>query len=226
MIEVTNIPNAIPGIYRICCDKSGMVYVGQSNNIRRRVREHILGLTKGKHRNKQMQSEYDTYGPDSFNVEIIRVSFENLDELEMEYIDQARKENKCYNVFGGGKTGFTVTQEFRDKISRAHKGRKLSDETKKLMSQNAKKQWENQEYRDLMIGSAKNQWKDEDYRRIMHSAHTGKSDACGHKLNAADVLEMRSRYSNGESASKLAEEFGVKYCAAKAAISGRSWKNI
>lgn len=226
MIKPTDYPNDVGGIYKITCLENGTVYIGQTSNFRRRVREHIYSLRKGKHRNRQMQEDFDLYGESQFEISILANSSESLDEMEREYIEAARNGSGCYNVFGGGVSGYSVTQEFRDKISRAHKGRVDSEEARRKRSESARRQWHDESYRELMVQSAKRQWRDEEYRAIMRDAHLGKSDACRHKLTAEIVRDMRHRHANGETISALADEYGVTYCAARSAIIADSWKNI
>lgn len=226
MIETKGIKKNISAVYEIRCLANNAVYIGQTKDYRRRIQEHKRSLQKGRHRNKQMQSDYDKFGEEQFVSTILSSGAENMDQLESEYIRNARASGVCYNVFSGGMAGYTANQAFRDRISEVHRGRVDSDETRRRKSENAKRQWQNADYRNLMVQSVKNQWKDGEYRQIMHNAHTGKSDACGHKLTAEYVLQMRDRHKNGETFSALAAEYGVSYCTARSAILGESWKNI
>lgn len=58
-------------IYKITCNENGFVYIGQSINLYRRVGEHINSLRKGKGRNPYMQSDYDKYGPEAFDFDVL-----------------------------------------------------------------------------------------------------------------------------------------------------------
>lgn len=226
MIKTTGIEKDLAVIYEIRCLANDAVYIGKTKDYKRRIREHEYSLRKGKNRNKQMQKDYDRFGAENFESNILSYDKDNLDRLEAEYIQEARDTGVCYNVFSGGSIGYKANQAFRDRISEVHTGRVDSEETRRRRAENARRQWQNKEYRDLMIQSVKNQWKDDGYRQIMHDAHTGKSDACGHKLTAEDVLEMRERYKNGETFSELSAEFGVSYCTGRSAILAESWRNI
>lgn len=226
MIKTTGIEKDLAVIYEIRCLANNAVYIGKTKNYKRRIREHEYSLRKGTNRNKQMQADYNKYGAENFESKILSYDKDNLDKLEAEYIQAARDTGICYNVFSGGSIGYKANQAFRDRMSEVHSGRVDSEETRKKKAEHARRQWQDREYRELMISSARNQWKDESYRQIMHDVHTGRSDACGHKLTAEDVLEMRARYRNGESFSKLSEEFGVTYCTGRSAILAESWRNI
>lgn len=226
MLEVKDIPYKVGGVYIIRCLKNNKAYVGQSKNIRRRISEHRIDLRGGKHRNSFLQEDFNIYGESNFTAEVVAANHLDMDALEVSLISRARKDNLCYNIFGGGRENFTVTQEFRDKISKAHKGRIRSEETKRKCAESARRQWENPEYRNRMIDSAKKQWKNEAYRKIMQETHVGSSVACGHKLTAEDVIQMRIRKEEGSSISSLAKEYGVTYATARAAILRHTWKNI
>lgn len=226
MLKIKELPRNLGGVYMIRCSVNDMRYIGQTNNFYRRLREHRSDLRSRTHRNHALQEDYNLFGEENFIVEIIFSGIDNLDDIESKNIAHSRLKNKCYNVFSGGVVGFDVTQEFRDKISRAHKGRQVSEETRRKKSEATRKQWENTEYREKMVTSASRQWTNTDYRNMMRGIHTGTADACGHKLTAEDVKCMRARNSHGESVSALAKEFGVTYSTARAAITGRTWKNI
>jgi hypothetical protein len=52
---MTKLPS---GIYKITNLKNGKVYIGQSENIFMRRKQHFGALRKGSHTNKQMQEDY------------------------------------------------------------------------------------------------------------------------------------------------------------------------
>lgn len=218
--------NGLQCVYRIVCLENDYAYVGQTRNLARRVREHIMSLRKGQHRNKRLQADYDRFGSEAFELEILYCGDNNLDEIEESEITACRENGKCYNVFSGGLSGYIGDEEFRKKISAAHKGRKLSDSERLQRSEKAKKQWQDKKYRDRMVSSAINQWSNEEYRRKMVELHSGNVNACGHKLTEEIVINARRRYNDGEKISDLANEYGVTYCTMRSAVTGRSWKHI
>ena len=52
---MTKLPS---GIYKITNLKNGKVYIGQSENIFIRRKQHMSALRYGSHNNKQMQKDY------------------------------------------------------------------------------------------------------------------------------------------------------------------------
>lgn len=214
-------------VYKIECSVNGFVYIGQTINLFRRVAEHKYKLARGAHRNKQLQADYDKFGENCFSISIISsASPDDLDNIERSAIAYAQSTNKCYNVFGGGKSGYTVTEAFRKRASEINKGKVVSEATKLKMAESTKRQWENESYRALMQDSAKRQWTNSEYRNNMIDLHTGSANACGHKLTEADVIEAINEHSNGASTAKLAEKYGVTYCTMRNAIVGETWKSV
>lgn len=214
-------------VYEIRCTVNGKVYVGQTKNLKRRIKEHICDLKACKHRNHRLQDDYNKFGKKSFEVSNIHTSEDGcLDELERAIIEIARNGVGCYNVFSGGLTGYVADDSFREKLSKANKGKKLSDSCKEKMSEATKKQWQDKEYRRLMVQSAKTQWTNNEYRKLMRDIHTGTCDACGHKLTADIVISAREAHANGVPISELASMYGVKYAAMRNAVAGRSWKFV
>jgi predicted GIY-YIG superfamily endonuclease/DNA-binding XRE family transcriptional regulator len=58
-------------IYRIHCKVNDRSYIGQSEAAERRKKEHMRALAKGRHQSKSMQFDYDLYGPEVFDFEIL-----------------------------------------------------------------------------------------------------------------------------------------------------------
>jgi len=61
----------LTGIYQIRNLKNGKIYVGSSNNILQRWREHKSYLNRQRHRNCKLQSAWNKYDKNSFVFEII-----------------------------------------------------------------------------------------------------------------------------------------------------------
>ena len=76
------------GIYKIYCKENNRTYIGSSNNIERRFKEHISNLKNNKHINNYLQNSWNKYGEDSFSFTIITVCYEQERfKLEQFYID-------------------------------------------------------------------------------------------------------------------------------------------
>lgn len=127
-------------IYKIT-NPIGQIYIGQTDNYSRRYRIYKNLSCKGQ---QFLYRSLINYGFDKHKFEIIHTSnIDNLDELEIKYIFEENSyyyDNKEYglNLTKGGqsKRGYKTTQETKDKISKANKGksrgkgRKVNYETK------------------------------------------------------------------------------------------------
>ena len=115
------------GIYKITNTANGMVYVGQSRNLRKRITEHKRDLRKGTHRNDKLQKAYNKYGAKAFVYEIIEnCSLEELNEKEIFWCNelQALDRYKGYNLGEAGgqpMLGRHHTLEARKKMSEYRK---------------------------------------------------------------------------------------------------------
>ena len=123
-----NIP-AIMCIYKIQNITNGHSYVGSALRLDRRIRTHYRNLKRGKHHSRALQSAFNKHGEDKFEVLILESvdSINSLISIEQKWIDS---ENPCYNMtLVAGKNchlGMKCSQETKDKISNALRGKPLS----------------------------------------------------------------------------------------------------
>lgn len=118
-----------PGIYKITCLSNGIIYIGSSNNIKKRWAKHIRCFRKGDHCNPRMQNCFNKYGENDFIFEVVELveNLENLIVREQHYIDLY---NACKYEFGfnmcpvaGSTQGRIVSDQARINLSKALKGR-------------------------------------------------------------------------------------------------------
>ena len=111
------------GIYKIENKINNFIYIGQSNDIERRWKEHIYELNNNKHNNFHLQNAWNKYGCDNFKFEKIdECNIQELNEKEMFWISYYKSNIRGYgyNVSAGGNSFF--------------KGMSHSDDTKSKMS--------------------------------------------------------------------------------------------
>ena len=121
------------GIYKIINLINGKFYIGSSNNLIKRWRDHLYRLRNNKHMNKHLQNAYNKYGESSFAFVILESnnswSGEELREKEQEYLDYYFENspelfyNMAPKATGGNSTHFS--EEGLQSIS--EKNRKLSN---------------------------------------------------------------------------------------------------
>lgn len=147
--ELTN----VWGIYKILNTVNGKFYIGSSTNLRKRLYEHYRELTLGIHTNKHLQAAWIKYGKEGFKFQILETikdtsnfTNEDLRQLETDYIrkTQCYIDSIGYNFIPGGigTFGLPCSEEKRQKISEANKGKKawnkgvaMSYEQKELLKQ-------------------------------------------------------------------------------------------
>lgn len=116
------------------------VYVGSAINYEDRWRRHEYSLRDGKHHSRHLQRSWNKYGKDNFVFEILEIvpEKEKLLETEQKWIDHHKSFDRefGYNISptAGSSLGVKHSKEMRERVSRAVKGRKLSDEAKKNIS--------------------------------------------------------------------------------------------
>lgn len=110
------------GIYLIKNIQNGRCYIGQSQNIYRRIGAHKRLLRSNKHYNYALQKEWNKYGQDSFDFSVVELCDTSiLDEREIYYIKTFNAYQDGYNYDEGGNTrrGYVMSEEARAKM-RAH----------------------------------------------------------------------------------------------------------
>lgn len=116
----------VMGIYKIVNSVNGKAYVGQSQNIKKRVAEHFRLLRNGKHNNPRLQNAFNKYGEDSFvwTVEVWCEDVNDLDGIEEAFLSGEAHfvEPLFYNIADFSKApmrGKAHSEEARRKISLA-----------------------------------------------------------------------------------------------------------
>lgn len=129
------------GIYKLICRVNGKIYVGKTVNLRKRLYDHKNSENLENVNNFVIHKAIKKYGWDSFDVEILEI-IEDFDKhrdkqkilnIESHYINLLESTNpeRGYNIckFSTDRTGLFHSEETKQKISAANKGRKLSKES-------------------------------------------------------------------------------------------------
>jgi group I intron endonuclease len=111
------------GIYKIVNNVTGKCYVGQSQRLKKRIKEHFRLLKLKKHPNEHLQRSYNKYGKDVFegHIEVICENTEDLDALEEAFLTKEAwfEEEVVYNIANFAKApmrGKKHSEETRQKI--------------------------------------------------------------------------------------------------------------
>lgn len=200
----------ISGVYKIINIINGKFYIGSSENLERRRREHFRELKSNRHANKKLQHSYNKYGKDNFKFEIIEYvkDVDSLFNIEQKWLDELRPYDKCvgYNIATNttsGMKGRKHSEETKRKFSEMRKGEKNCNFGKKMPREAVEKMriknsgensvWYGrkhtpEELKNMSLGS-KN-------KRPIICIETGKifdkiSDACkDNNLDVSDILKV------------------------------------
>lgn len=124
-------PSKQSGIYKITNTVNRKCYIGSAVNFPSRRSEHRRSLIKGSHHSFYLQKSWDKYGEDAFVFELVELVPDRADLIaaEQRWMDAHLP---AYNIckVAGSPLGVKHTQETRDKISAASKGRVMSAEAR------------------------------------------------------------------------------------------------
>ena len=92
------------GIYKLTNDRTGEVYIGQSQNLDSRVNRHFRELVKGEHHNSGIQKDHNR--GDTFTFEVLKelpdASSADLKNMESHYVNKFNCFREGYNLTPGG----------------------------------------------------------------------------------------------------------------------------
>lgn len=138
------------GVYIIYCHANGKAYIGSSNKVNRRLANHRHHLRGGTHGNQHLQNAWNLYGESEFSVGLVHsCNLENRLMWEQFYIDVWMPSGLVFNRQPRAESpeGVRWTEEeklaasIRVKANPPFMGRRHSDETKKLLSNQAKERY-------------------------------------------------------------------------------------
>lgn len=124
---------------------TGRRYIGSSGNISERFWRHRTRLRHGKHHIALMQQDWNEYGEAAFTFIVLReiADPDKRFDAEQAGIDEARAAGLCYNPSPTARTpkGVRLTPEQLAVHSEAMRGRKVSEATRRKISDSNKANW-------------------------------------------------------------------------------------
>ena len=221
------------GVYIISYNNKN--YVGSSSNLKKRIREHFNCLKRNVHPNSRLQRAYNKYGVDVFSYKIVATCpSEYLIKLEQWFIDNT-KNIVNLNPFAYSSKGRKVLKKTRIKISKALKGKVVSEETKQLLSlaKLGKPHYVSEETKNKMSEAGKRKVFSEKHKENLRIAALNRSKNLSEKvkgknnpsakLNLEIVREIRS---STLSVKELADKFNVAKMTIYKIKNNKIWKEI
>lgn len=187
------------GIYQILNTKNGKSYIGSATRIGERWSCHRAKLRGGYHHSIYLQNAWNKYGESAFEFKaIILCEKKDLLTLEEKAIKKFKPEYNIAQAARGG--GSTFTEKMRAQISSKLMGHPVSEETKKRMSDAAKKRTQSEEARKELArrgALAKHDHSEDSKQKMSEIAKKRVSTEKG-KLQLAEALRARwARYQEG-----------------------------
>ncbi len=151
----------ISAIYTITNIVNGKMYIGKTNNFKKRTIGHLSRLKNNKHHSEHLQRAWNKYGEENFVFEILEEhDVEFLSSMECFWVNMLNTDNRNYgyNVCPTHPTKeMLMSKESLKKRGESMKGRPSSmkgkfhtQESKKKMSESQKGGFRSQEMRDKL----------------------------------------------------------------------------
>ncbi len=118
------------GIYKLVNTATGQCYVGQSQRVQKRIKEHFRLLRLNKHPNQHLQNSYNKYGAAAFYgaVEVECADLKELDALEETFLQGSAwfDEPTVYNIADFAKAPMRGRQHSEEVRQRIRLGRRAT----------------------------------------------------------------------------------------------------
>jgi group I intron endonuclease len=118
------------GVYKIVNKVTGQCYVGQSQRIKKRLKEHFRLLRWNKHTNPHLQNSYNRYGADAFYgaIEVECPDLDELDRLETAFLQGCAWFNEpvVYNIANFAKAPMRGKEHSKEARERIRLGRRAA----------------------------------------------------------------------------------------------------
>jgi group I intron endonuclease len=163
------------GVYFLINTDNGKIYVGSSDNIRRRRDDHLRRLRGGYHDNVYLQRSWNKYGEEKFTFGVLeRCPPDQLVQREQHWINKFR----CYRFkhgynrspTAGRTTGFKHSKETKEKMAARKRGVPMKPEVRQRISEAHKGKPKSEEWRPHLWDNRRGYKHSEETRKKMSQA--------------------------------------------------------
>ena len=207
-------------VYKITNIISNKIYIGQTINYKHRIYGHRCALKHSRHSNPKLQEDYDKYGLDIFNFEILeRCSKDDLLERETFWInyyggiESDDLYNRCdlsghnleyINKQADAQLGVhKISDAGKLRISQANKGKIITEEQKQKIRQAAKR---NPNY------GMRNKKHSQQSKELMSKKKKGKylgSANSNYKYTPEFIAQLRDEYNEIHNYNELSRKYKI-----------------
>jgi group I intron endonuclease len=187
------------GVYAITNIINNKKYIGQSIDIYVRWRNHKSALKHNRHNNEHLQSAWNTYGEENFIFEILAIcDVDKIDDIEQYYIALFNCMNNAYgyNRESGGHNNRSLSEESRKKISDKHRGVKLTDEHKQKIGLAGKGRVLSEVSRDKIREAITGIKRSDETRERITNSRKGENSWCRRSVYCIELNEMFASIEN------------------------------
>jgi len=216
--------NSKSGIYKILNKINNKFYIGSAKNIFGRWNNHKKELNGNYHKNRYLQRSWNKYGETNFDFIIVEYveDINNLIIREQYYLDSTNSYNKNvgYNISptAGSTLGVKYNDEAKNKISKTHKGKKISQ--KQRLEHSKRMKGKNNPF------YGKKHSEETKLKMSLNHADLRGEKSGNAKLKISDVLKIREMYSSGNYLQKdLVKVFNINQRSISNIIRYKTWKN-
>lgn len=217
------------GVYKIT-NPVGAIYIGSSKNLARRFKQY-----KYLRYNEQckLKNSIDKYGYYNHKFEILELcDLDDLLERERYYcllFNVLNRDNLNLKIPKLGSKSICMSQESRDKISKAHKGKKLSKEQVKALRASTKGKKQSKEHieKRKMFGDKNPAFGNQYFKGKKHTDETKKilsnkrkgMFCMGDNPNSKKVIDMGTNEIY-DCAKQVSNKFNINYSTLKSYLNG------
>ena len=230
------------GIYCIECVETNIKYIGQTyENFYRRWIFHKWNLKNNRHSNKYLQNAWNKYGVNNFKfypIESFELSQkdittkEKLDELEQYYIEKFDTFKNGFNLTTGGEKCrmSPLSEEAKRKIGEKNRinmlGKKLSVETRKLMSESHKGYVKSETHRKNLSKALTGITRSEEHKEKCRIANQGSKQKTA-KYTEEQIEKVKIDIMNGIDINIISQTYNISYkYIYSGIISDSRWKHV